>query len=60
MSENLYANLVDEYFVLDNRVKELEYEGKFKSFFVLPPLDERADNSELLQRLLSSLGIINY
>ena len=41
-------------------IKELEYEAKFKSFFILPPLDERANNSELLQKLLSSLGIINY
>ena len=41
-------------------IKELEYEARFKSFFILPPLDERANNSEILQRLLSSLGIINY
>ena len=41
-------------------IKELEYEAKFKSFFVLPPLDERANNSEILQKLLSGLGIINY
>ena len=41
-------------------IKELEDEAKFKSFFVLPPLDERANNSEILQRLLSGLGIINY
>ena len=41
-------------------IKELEYEAKFKAFFVLPPLDERANNSEILQKLLSGLGIINY
>lgn len=41
-------------------IKELEYEARFKSYFVLPPLDERANNSEILQKLLSGLGIINY
>ena len=41
-------------------IKELEFEARFKSFYVLPPLDERANNSEVLQKLLSSLGIINY
>ena len=41
-------------------IKELEYEAKFRAFFVLPPLDERTNNSEVLQKLLSSLGIINY
>ena len=38
----------------------LEYEAKFKTFFVVPPLDEREDNSEILQQFLAKLGIINY
>lgn len=47
--------------VLSNAdIAELEYEAKFKTFAVLPPLDERANNSEMLQGLLSRLGIINY
>lgn len=44
----------------NNDIQELEYEAKFKTFAVLPPLDERENNSETLQSLLSRLGIINY
>jgi len=44
----------------NNDIAELEYEAKFKTFAVIPPLDEREDNSEILQNLLSRLGIINY
>ncbi len=47
--------------VLNNSdIQELEYEAKFKTFAVIPPLDERENNSETLQNLLSRLGIINY
>ena len=47
--------------VLNNSdIQELEYEAKFKTFAVIPPLDERENNSEVLQNLLSRLGIINY
>lgn len=42
----------------DNDVKVFEREAGIKSFFVLPPLDERSDNSEVLQQLLSCLGIV--
>ena len=44
----------------NNDIAELEYEAKFKTFAVIPPLDERENNSEILQDLLSRLGIINY
>ena len=44
----------------DRDIKELEYEAKFKTFFILPPLNERENNSEKLQELLSRLGVINY
>ena len=44
----------------NNDIQELEYEAKFKTFAVIPPLDEREDNSEILQGLLNRLGIINY
>ena len=47
--------------VLSNSdIAELEYEAKFKTFAVIPPLDEREDNSEILQGVLNRLGIINY
>ena len=38
-------------------IQELEYEGKFKVFFAVPPLDERVDNSQILGDLLTRLGI---
>lgn len=41
-------------------IAELEYEAKTKFFFNIPPLDDRLDNSEILQQLLSKLGIVNY
>lgn len=41
-------------------IKQFEYEANIKTFFTLPPLDERVNNSEVLQNLLSKLGIINY
>ena len=44
----------------NNDMAELEYEAKFKTFAVIPPLDERENNSETLQNLLSRLGINNY
>lgn len=44
----------------DNDVREFEYEANIKTFFVLPPLDERSKNSEVLQTLLNKLGINNY
>lgn len=39
-------------------VLEFEYESKSKIFHTLPPLDERADNSEVLGELLRKLGVI--
>lgn len=44
----------------DSDIKEFEYEANIKTFFVLPPLDERSKNSEVLQTLLNKLGINNY
>lgn len=41
-------------------IKEFEYEANIKTFFVMPPLDERSKNTEVLQDLLSRLGINNY
>lgn len=41
-------------------IKQFEYEAGIKSFFVLPPLDERVNNTEVLNDLLSRLGIMNY
>lgn len=44
----------------NNDIKQFEYEANIKTFFVLPPLDERTDNSNTLQQLLSKLGINRY
>jgi hypothetical protein len=44
----------------DSDIKEFEYEANIKTFFTLPPLDERSNNSEVLQNLLNKLGINNY
>ena len=44
----------------DSDIKEFEYEANMKTFFVLPPLDERSKNTEVLQTLLNKLGINNY
>ena len=41
-------------------VSEFEYEASTKVFFNLPPLDERANNSEVLCDLLNRLGIGTY
>ena len=41
-------------------VNEFEYEAKTKVFFNLPPLDERQNNSEVLQDLINRLGISTY
>ncbi len=44
----------------DSDIREFEYEANIKTFFVLPPLDERMNNSEVLQNLLNKVGINNY
>ena len=41
-------------------VSEFEYEAKTKVFFNLPPMDERANNSEVLSDFLTRLGISMY
>lgn len=52
--------IITQSILSDSDVKEFEYEAGIKSFFVLPPLDERSKNSEVLQTLLNKLGINNY
>ncbi len=44
----------------ESDIKQFEYEAGIKIFFVMPPLDERNSNTEVLQDLLSRLGINNY
>lgn len=45
--------------ILSNKdVAEFEYEAKIRSFYVIPPLDDRKDNSEVLNDLLIKLGLI--
>ena len=44
----------------DADIKQLEMEANFKKFYVLPPLDERSNNKEILEDLLNRLGINNY
>lgn len=44
----------------ESDVKEFQYEANIKIFFVLPPLDERLNNSEILLQLLNKLGINSY
>lgn len=41
-------------------IAELEYEARAKFFYVLPSLDDRRDNSEVLQGLLAKLGLGYY
>lgn len=63
---NIFSKLAGRKIVLaqsilsDSDIKEFEYEANIKIFFVMPPLDERENNSEILQNLLNRIGIINY
>ena len=63
---NIFSKLAGRKIVLaqsilsDSDIKEFEYEANIKIFFVMPPLDERENNSEVLQNLLNRVGIINY
>ena len=41
-------------------IAELEYEARVKFFYTVPPIDDRSDNSEVLQGLLAKLGLVNY
>jgi len=52
--------VISQSILSDSDVKQFEYETGIKSFYVLPPLDERENNTQVLQGLLSKLGIINY
>ncbi len=44
----------------DSDVKQFEYEANIKVFFVMPPLEERNNNHEVLSDLLNRLGINEY
>lgn len=44
----------------DKDVDELEYEARTKFFFNMPPLDDRKSESEILDKFLSKLGLVNY
>ena len=44
----------------ESDIKQFEREANIKTFFTLPPLDERENNSEILQNLLNKLGIGIY
>lgn len=63
INQNTFKNLGAKKIVINQNVlsnddiRELEFEAGFKAFFVLPPLDERKDNSEILSDLLVRLGI---
>ena len=39
-------------------VLDFEYESKTKVFYNMPPLDERRNNAELVNPLLSRLGFV--
>lgn len=52
--------VISQSILSESDIKQFEYEAGIKSFFVLPPLDERENNTEVLNDLLSRLGIINY
>ena len=63
---NAFKKLKDKKIILNQSlltpkdVVELEYEAKTKVFFNLPPLDERQNNSQVLQDLINRLGISTY
>ena len=52
--------ILNQSLLSSNDVAEFEYEAKMNVFFNMPPLDERENNSEVLQNLLNRIGIINY
>ena len=52
--------IINQNIMGDHDIKQLEMEANLKSFYILPPLDERANNSQLLQDLLNRIGVNNY
>ena len=52
--------VINQNLLSDNDIRQFEYEAKIKVFSTLPPLDERVDNTEILQSLLNKVGIMNY
>ena len=52
--------IINQNILNEGDIKQLEKEAQFKSFFVLPPLDERENNSNILDELLSRLGLSDY
>lgn len=63
---NIFSKLAGRKIILaqsilnDNDVRQFEFETGLKLFYVMPPLDERNTNSDVLQQLLGKLGIGNY
>ena len=52
--------IINQNILNDGDIKQLEKEAQFKTFFVLPPLDERENNSNILDELLSRLGLNDF
>ncbi len=52
--------IINQNIMGDADIKQLEMEANFKKFYVLPPLDERGNNKEILEDLLNRVGISNY
>ena len=49
--------IINQNIMGESDIKQLELEANFRSFYVLPPLDERANNSQILQDLLNRVGV---
>ncbi len=52
--------IMNQNLLSDSDIRQFEYEANLKVFAVLPPLDERVNNTEILQDLLNKVGIFNY
>lgn len=62
-NRNIFSKLegrkivINQNIMSEHDIRQLEMEANLKSFYVLPPLDERSDNSGILQDLLNRIGI---
>lgn len=52
--------IINQNILNDGDIKQLEKEAQIKCFYVIPPLDERENNSNLLDDLLSRLGLSDF
>ena len=65
-NRNIFSKLEGRKIIINQNImgnadiKQLEMEANFKAFYVLPPLDERANNKEVLEDVLNRVGINNY